>query len=144
VNVVKKERKPLEQLPPFPTPQKPARAFPLNGRIRRATPIVQETRHPSTTYSAYTTPQLTMGRRRVSALQSVSAQHLLLCALPTHLCMQFTPRAVSVCKIFLLLLFCGLLRQKCTKPVFLNIYGAQDSIPRNEFRQPIWPSGLVR
>jgi hypothetical protein len=24
-----------------------------------------------------------------------------------------------------------------TEPVFLNVYGAQESIPRNEFRQPI-------
>jgi hypothetical protein len=23
------------------------------------------------------------------------------------------------------------------KPVFLNVYGAQESIPRNEFRQPM-------
>ncbi len=23
-----------------------------------------------------------------------------------------------------------------TEPVFLNVYGAQESIPRNEFRQP--------
>jgi hypothetical protein len=23
------------------------------------------------------------------------------------------------------------------EPVFLNVYGAQESIPRNEFRQPI-------
>ncbi len=25
----------------------------------------------------------------------------------------------------------------CPEPEFLNIYGAQESIPRNEFRQPI-------
>jgi hypothetical protein len=24
-----------------------------------------------------------------------------------------------------------------SEPVFLNIYGAQESIPRNEFRQPM-------
>jgi hypothetical protein len=24
-----------------------------------------------------------------------------------------------------------------TEPVFLNVYGAQESIPRNEFRQPM-------
>jgi hypothetical protein len=30
-----------------------------------------------------------------------------------------------------------------TEPVFLNVYGAQESIPRNEFRQPIQPSGSV-
>jgi hypothetical protein len=26
--------------------------------------------------------------------------------------------------------------RKKTEPVFLNVYGAQESIPRNEFRQP--------
>jgi hypothetical protein len=26
---------------------------------------------------------------------------------------------------------------ECTEPVFLNVYGAQESIPRNEFRQPV-------
>jgi hypothetical protein len=25
----------------------------------------------------------------------------------------------------------------CAEPVFLNVYGAQESIPRNEFRQPM-------
>ncbi len=25
----------------------------------------------------------------------------------------------------------------CTEPVFLNVYGAPESIPRNEFRQPM-------
>jgi hypothetical protein len=25
------------------------------------------------------------------------------------------------------------------EPVFLNVYGAQESIPRNEFRQPMLP-----
>jgi hypothetical protein len=24
-----------------------------------------------------------------------------------------------------------------TEPIFLNVYGAQESIPRNEFRQPM-------
>ncbi len=33
------------------------------------------------------------------------------------------------------------LPQKWPEPVFLNVYGAQESIPRNEFRQPIWPGG---
>jgi hypothetical protein len=28
------------------------------------------------------------------------------------------------------------------EPVFLNVYGAQESIPRNEFRQPMYPGGL--
>jgi hypothetical protein len=32
----------------------------------------------------------------------------------------------------------------CTEPVFLNVYGAQKSIPRNEFRQPMKPGGPVR
>jgi hypothetical protein len=27
--------------------------------------------------------------------------------------------------------------RRCTKPVFLNVYGAQESIPRNEFGQPM-------
>ncbi len=31
-----------------------------------------------------------------------------------------------------------------TEPVFLNVYGAQESIPRNEFRQPMYPGGPVR
>jgi hypothetical protein len=26
---------------------------------------------------------------------------------------------------------------KIPEPVFLNVYGAQESIPRNEFRQPM-------
>ncbi len=30
------------------------------------------------------------------------------------------------------------------EPVFLNVYGAPESIPRNEFRQPMWPGGPVR
>jgi hypothetical protein len=30
-----------------------------------------------------------------------------------------------------------------TEPVFLNVYGAQESIPRNEFRQPMEPGGPV-
>ncbi len=28
-----------------------------------------------------------------------------------------------------------------SEPVFLNVYGAQESIPRNEFRQPMKPDG---
>jgi hypothetical protein len=28
--------------------------------------------------------------------------------------------------------------------VFLNVYGAPESIPRNEFRQPTYPGGPVR
>jgi hypothetical protein len=35
-------------------------------------------------------------------------------------------------------------RENSSEPVFLNIHGAQKSIPRNEFRQPIWPFGPVR
>jgi hypothetical protein len=36
----------------------------------------------------------------------------------------------------------GLTQRHCTGgedivPVFLNVYGAQESIPRNEFRQPV-------
>ena len=31
-----------------------------------------------------------------------------------------------------------------TKPIFLNVYGTQESIPRNEFRQPKQPGGPVR
>ncbi len=31
-----------------------------------------------------------------------------------------------------------------SEPVFLNVYGAQESIPRNEFRQPMLPGGPVR
>jgi hypothetical protein len=30
------------------------------------------------------------------------------------------------------------------EPVFLNVHGAKESIPRNELRQPIWPGGPVR
>jgi hypothetical protein len=30
-----------------------------------------------------------------------------------------------------------------TEPVFLNVYGAKESIPRNEFRQPMYPGGPV-
>ncbi len=29
------------------------------------------------------------------------------------------------------------------EPVFLNVYGAQESIPRNEFRQPMEPRFLA-
>ncbi len=29
-------------------------------------------------------------------------------------------------------------RDSCPEPVFLNVYGAQESIPRNEFRQPMY------
>ncbi len=32
----------------------------------------------------------------------------------------------------------------CTEPEFLNFYGAQESIPRNQFRQPMYPGGPVR
>ncbi len=31
-----------------------------------------------------------------------------------------------------------------SEPVFLNVYGAQESIPRNRFRQPMQPGGPVR
>ncbi len=30
------------------------------------------------------------------------------------------------------------------EPVFVNVYGAQESIPRNRFRQPLKPAGPVR
>jgi hypothetical protein len=30
------------------------------------------------------------------------------------------------------------------KPVFLNVYGAQESISRNAFRLPMFPGGPVR
>ncbi len=30
------------------------------------------------------------------------------------------------------------------EPEFLNFYGAQESIPWNQFRQPMWPVGPVR
>ncbi len=35
-------------------------------------------------------------------------------------------------------------RHLLTEPVFLNVYEAQELIPRNEFRQPMQPGGLVR
>jgi hypothetical protein len=35
-------------------------------------------------------------------------------------------------------------RRLCSEPVFVNDYGAQESIPRNRFRQPIWLGGPVR
>jgi hypothetical protein len=31
-----------------------------------------------------------------------------------------------------------------TEPVFLKDYGAQESIPRHQFRQPMQPGGPVR
>ncbi len=31
-----------------------------------------------------------------------------------------------------------------SEPVFLNVYGAQEQIPRNEFRQPMQPGEPVR
>ncbi len=31
-----------------------------------------------------------------------------------------------------------------SEPEFLNFLGAQESIPRNQFRQPMWPGGPVR
>ncbi len=31
----------------------------------------------------------------------------------------------------------------CTEPVFLNAYGARESIPRDEFRQPMQPGGPI-
>jgi hypothetical protein len=43
---------------------------------------------------------------------------------------------------------CVYLNSKCieiyTEPVLLNVHGALESIPRNEFHQPIWPGGPVR
>jgi hypothetical protein len=33
--------------------------------------------------------------------------------------------------------FTSLPPKKTTEPVFLNVYGAQESIPRDEFRQPM-------
>jgi hypothetical protein len=42
--------------------------------------------------------------------------------------------------IFLYLLGCRV----TTEPVFLNVYGAQESIPKNEFLQPMLPGGPVR
>ncbi len=35
-------------------------------------------------------------------------------------------------------------REKAAEPVFLNVYGAPESIPKNEFRQPMQPGGPVR
>jgi hypothetical protein len=32
----------------------------------------------------------------------------------------------------------GSLPMSTAEPVFLNVYGAQESIPRNEFRQPMY------
>ncbi len=34
--------------------------------------------------------------------------------------------------------------EECPEPVFLNVYGAQESIPRNEFRRPMLSGGTVR
>jgi hypothetical protein len=31
----------------------------------------------------------------------------------------------------------SLVKEKLPEPVFLNVYGAQESIPRNAFRQPM-------
>jgi hypothetical protein len=31
-----------------------------------------------------------------------------------------------------------------SEPVLLNVYGVPELIPRNEFRQPMWPGGPVR
>ncbi len=36
-----------------------------------------------------------------------------------------------------LAVFVMLIVGDCTEPVFLNVYGVQESIPRNEFRQPM-------
>jgi hypothetical protein len=33
--------------------------------------------------------------------------------------------------------YCPYVQVNCTELVFLNVYGAQESIPRNEFRQPM-------
>jgi hypothetical protein len=30
-----------------------------------------------------------------------------------------------------------------SEPVFLNVYGAQESIPRNEFCQPMYPADTI-
>ncbi len=40
--------------------------------------------------------------------------------------------------------FCDVPLPVYTEPVFLNVYGAPESIPRNEFRQPMQPGGPVR
>jgi hypothetical protein len=55
--------------------------------------------------------------------------------------MVYTP-AEKAKKLLLFLLYpfllCGLGGTNYnTEPVFLNVYGAQESIPRNEFRQPM-------
>jgi hypothetical protein len=55
MNVVEKKENTLDSSLTLPHPQKSARTFPLNGRIRRATPIAQETPHPSTAYTHPTT-----------------------------------------------------------------------------------------
>ncbi len=31
-----------------------------------------------------------------------------------------------------------------TEPLFVILYGAQESVPRNRFRQPMWLGGTVR
>jgi hypothetical protein len=36
------------------------------------------------------------------------------------------------------------IKYEIPEPVFLNVYGVQKSIPRNEFRQPMQPGGPVR
>ncbi len=35
-------------------------------------------------------------------------------------------------------------RKEIAEPAILNVYGAPELIPRNEFRQPMWPGGPVR
>jgi hypothetical protein len=38
----------------------------------------------------------------------------------------------------------GMGNEEEVEPVYLNVIGAQESIPRNRFRQCMWPDGRVR
>ncbi len=46
-------------------------------------------------------------------------------------------RVLDKKKVPLILFTPKYLKVSVVQPVFLNVYGAQESIPRNEFRQPM-------
>jgi hypothetical protein len=56
---------------------------------------------------------------------------------PMHLTLLSTLKWQKSNLAALALLFSRGLISQCVLPVFLNVYGAQESIPRNEFRQPM-------
>ena len=95
-----------------------------------------------------------MYSRSVSSLYILFSIHFVLVVYPAHLssCSVYYRfiSSVRVSSVFSLWIPCWVVElieshhQKSPEPVLLNVYGAPELIPRNEFRQPMQPGGPVR